>query len=280
MAARNPLSLCTMLRTSGSRIVNPKGKTVILNGAAIGGMLNIENFITGYAGHEYEHRAQMASVPALFASLGLNAIRIPFNYRHFIDDLDPGVFKAEGLKWLDQCVEICGRHNVYVILDLHAAPGGQNQDWHCDSGIARAGFWDFKDRQDRAIRLWEVITSRYAGNPVVAGYNPLNEPSDPTLDTKGRPGTRLLAWYAGVEKAIRAVDAEHMLFLDENTYSMDFTAFEDSPPLPNTVYSIHDYSKLGFPEIEQYMGTDAQKQQVRASFERKVAFMRRAGVPD
>ncbi|KAL4947756.1 glycoside hydrolase superfamily [Aspergillus filifer] len=290
-----------MLRTSGSRVVSPAGETVILRGAAIGGMLNMENFITGYAGHEHEHRAQMASIlgkekaqfffdrllhhfftdsdAALFASLGLNAIRIPFNYRHFMDDLDPDTFKPEGFKWLDRCVEICGRHNIYAILDLHSAPGGQNQDWHCDSGIARARFWDFKDHQDRAIRLWEVIASRYAGNPVVAGYNPLNEPADPTLDDNGRPGARLLAWYARVEKAIRAVDAEHMLFLDGNTYSMDFTAFQDTPPLPNTVYSIHDYSKFGFPGLEQYAGTDAQKQQLRASFERKVAFMRRANVP-
>ncbi|KAL4959627.1 glycoside hydrolase family 5 protein [Aspergillus stella-maris] len=247
----------------------------------------MENFITGYAGHEHEHRAQMASVlgkekahdAALFASLGLNAIRIPFSYRHFIDDLDPDTFKPEGFKWLDRCVEICGRHDIYAIIDLHSAPGGQNQDWHCDSGISRASFWDFKDHQDRAIRLWEVIASRYAGNLVVAGYNPLNEPADPTLDDEGRPSARLLVWYARVEKAIRAVDAEHMLFLDGNTYSMDFTAFEGTLPLPNAVYSIHDYSKFRFPGMEQYVGTESQKQQLRASFERKVAFMRKVNVP-
>ncbi|KAL2828187.1 putative cellulase [Aspergillus cavernicola] len=292
---------CTMLRTSGSKIVNEAGEKVILKGAAIGGMLNMENFITGYSGHEHEHRAQMAAVlgekkakfffdrllhhfftdddAALFVSLGLNCIRIPFNYRHFIDDLDPDSFKPEGFAWLDRCIDLCRQHNIYVILDLHAVPGGQNQDWHCDSGISRAAFWDFKDHQDRALGLWEVLASRYAGNPVVAGYNPLNEPADPTLDAAGRPGARLLAWYARAEKVIRSVDAEHILFLDGNTYAMDFTAFEDIPPLPNTVYSIHDYSKFGFPGMEQYTGTEAQKQQLHASFERKVKFMRKAGVP-
>ncbi|KAL4791734.1 glycoside hydrolase superfamily [Aspergillus venezuelensis] len=241
-----------MLRTSGSRVINPAGETIILKGVAIGGMLNMEDFITGYAGHEHEHREQMASV------LGEEKAQFFFDtlLHHFFTDSDAALFA---------CVEICGRHNIYAILDLHSAPGGQNQDWHCDSGIARASFWDFKDHQGRAIRLWEVIASRYAGNFVVAGYNPLNEPADPTLDDKGRPGARLLAWYARVEKAIRAVDAEHMLFLDGNTYSMDFTAFEDTPPLPNTVSSIHDYSKFGFPGMEH--------------FERKVAFMRRANVP-
>ncbi|KAL4866442.1 glycoside hydrolase superfamily [Aspergillus spectabilis] len=296
-----PLPPCTMLQTSGTKVTNSAGETVILKGAAIGGMLNMENFITGYAGHEHEHRAQMASVlgaekaqfffdrflhhffieadAALFASLALNCIRIPFNYRHFIDDLNPNVFKPEGFAWLDRCIEICSRYNIYVILDLHAVPGGQNQDWHSDSGLARATFWDFKDYQDRAIRLWEVLSSRYAGNPVVAGYNPLNEPADPTPDSAGRPGARLVAWYARAERAIRAVDKEHIPFLDGNTYSMDFTAFEGTPPLPNSVYSIHDYSLHGFPGQEQYTGTEAQKQKLRASFERKVQFMKRAGVP-
>ncbi|KAL4787608.1 glycoside hydrolase superfamily [Aspergillus varians] len=301
MASTTPLPPCTMLRTSGTSIINAAGEKVILKGAAIGGMLNMENFVTGFSGHEHEYRAQMASVlgeekakfffdrlihhfftpsdAALFAALGLNCIRIPFNYRHFIDDLNPDVFKPEGFALLDRVIAICGEHNIYVVLDLHSAPGGQNQDWHCDSGITRAAFWDFKDHQDRVIRLWEVLASRYAGNPVVAGYNPLNEPADPTLSARGRPGARLLAWYARVEKVIRSVDAEHMLFLDGNTYSMDFTVFEDTPPLPNTVYSIHDYSKFGFPGMEQYVGTAAQKEQLRATFERKVQFMRKAGVP-
>jgi aryl-phospho-beta-D-glucosidase BglC (GH1 family) len=290
-----------MLRTSGSKIVDPSGKNVILKGAAIGGMLNMENFITGYAGHEHEHRAQMASVlgeqraqyffdrllhhfftdadAALFASFGLNCIRIPFNYRHFIDDLNPSEIKPEGFALLDRCIEICGRHNIYVILDLHAVPGGQNQDWHSDSGLARATFWEFKDHQDRAIQLWEALAARYAGNPVVAGYNPLNEPADPTLDAKGNHGARLVAWYDRAEKAIRSVDPDHMLFLDGNTYAMDFRAFEDTPPLPNTVYSIHDYSWYGFPGMEQYTGTEAQKEQLRRGFERKITFMRAAGVP-
>lgn len=53
---------CTMLHTSGSQIVNQSGEPVVLKGAALGGMLNMENFITGYSGHEHEHRAQMTEV--------------------------------------------------------------------------------------------------------------------------------------------------------------------------------------------------------------------------
>lgn len=285
---------CTMLHVSGTHIVNQAGEQVILKGAGLGGMLNMENFITGYSGHEHEHRAALTEVlgkdkadfyfsrlihhffteadAELFASLGLNCLRVPFNYRHFMDDDRPSVIKDSGFALLDRIVDICAKYNIYVVLDLHAVPGGQNQDWHSDSGLSRALFWEFRDFQDRAVQLWEAIAKHYAGNPVIAGYNPLNEPADPEH-------TRLVAWYGRVEKAIRAVDPDHMLFLDGNTYAMDFSAFAADRPLPNTVYSCHDYSMLGFPLPEQYESTDEQKGKLRAAFDRKVSFMRDAGVP-
>ncbi|KAK3309291.1 glucan 1,3-beta-glucosidase [Chaetomium strumarium] len=284
----------TMLRASGTDIVNAAGDKVILKGAGLGGMLNMENFITGYSGHEHEHRVALAEVlgkekaafffdrlihhfftdadAALFVSLGLNCLRVPFNYRHFMDDDNPNVIKPEGFALLNRVVDICGRHGIYVVLDLHAVPGGQNQDWHSDSGLSRALFWEFRDFQDRAVQLWRAIAAHYAGNPVVAGYNPLNEPADPQH-------ARLVAWYERVERAIRAVDPDHMLFLDGNTYAMDFSAFDPARALPNAVYSCHDYARLGFPGGEQYDGSDAQRLHLRASFARKVAFMRAAGVP-
>ncbi|GJC89755.1 beta-xylosidase [Colletotrichum liriopes] len=284
----------TLLRVSGTKIVDRNGTEVLLKGAGIGGMLNMENFITGYAGHEHEHQAALTEVlgkekadfffsrlihhffteadAALYASIGLNCLRIPFNYRHFMDDDNPSVIKESGFELLDRIVNICAQYNIYVILDLHAVPGGQNQDWHSDSGISRALFWEFKDFQDRAIQLWEALARHYAGNKVIAGYNPLNEPADPEH-------TRLIAWYERAEKAIRAIDPDHILFLDGNTYAMDFSAFSPEKTLPNSVYSCHDYSMMGFPLPEQYEGTEEQKQKLRHSLKRKVEFMQQAGVP-
>ncbi|KAI3528269.1 glucan 1,3-beta-glucosidase [Colletotrichum filicis] len=105
----------TMLRVKGTKIVDENDNEVILKGAGLGGMLNMENFITGYAGHEHEHRVALEEVlgkekadfffnrlihhffteadAALYAQLGLNCLRIPFNYRHFQDDDNPSVIK-------------------------------------------------------------------------------------------------------------------------------------------------------------------------------------------
>jgi aryl-phospho-beta-D-glucosidase BglC (GH1 family) len=99
-----------------------------------------------------------------FAEQEMNCIRIPFNYRHFEDDLNPGVIKAAGFRMLDRIVERCAAENLYVVLDLHAVPGGQNQDWHSDSGVHKALFWQFMDFQNRMINLWKAIALHYKGN--------------------------------------------------------------------------------------------------------------------
>lgn len=117
-----------ILRTQGTEVVGEDGKPVILRGAALGGWMNMENFITGYPGHESEHRAAMKKVlgqenyefffdkwleyfftdadAVFFASLGLNALRLPFNYRHFEDDMNPRVLKKEGFKHLDRVIDL------------------------------------------------------------------------------------------------------------------------------------------------------------------------------
>ncbi|KAK9769389.1 putative Glycoside hydrolase family 5 protein [Seiridium cardinale] len=229
---------------AGTDIIDRDGEKVILKGAGLGGHMNMENSITGYPGHEHEHRKAMLKVlgpekykfffdrfldyfftdadAEFFASLGLNCIRVPFNYRHFEDDMDP---------------RRCAKCNLYVILDLHSAPGGQNQDWHSDSGINKAFFWEFKDFLDRAIDLWVELAKRYRGNPFIAGYNPPNEPADP-----------------------------------EHTRLVDL-------PLPNCVYACHDYAIMGFPVPEQYEGTAEQKAELRSQFDRKAAYMKERNVP-
>jgi len=131
-------------------------------------------------------------------------------------------------------------------------------------------FWDFKDFQDRIINLWVDIAEHYKHNTWVAGYNPMNEPADPSH-------VGLQVFYARVEKAIREVDPDHILYLDGNTYAMDFSAFETV--LPNTVYAIHDYSNMGFPAGNPYTGTDEQKEILQRQFERKVEFMNKHKVP-
>jgi len=57
------------------------------------------------------------------------------------------------------------------------------------------------------VWLWEQLAAHYRDNTWVAGYNPMNEPTDCVHE-------RLQAFYVRIEKAIRAVDPHHILFLE------------------------------------------------------------------
>src|SRR5690606_34592368 len=87
------------------------------------------------------------------------------------------------------------------------------------------------------------IAERYRGNPWVAGYNLMNEPADPS-------GTAVARVYDELIAAVREVDPDHIIFLDGNTYSTDFSMFE--VPEPNTVYTLHDYVAAGLGRSPHY----------------------------
>jgi endoglucanase len=287
-----------VLSVRDGKIIDGSGNPVILRGYNIGGWMNMENFLTGYPGTESQHRRVLRKVlgtelyDAFFdrfmtvffgdadagylASLGLNSIRIPFNYRHFEDDAKPFELAESGFALLDRAITCCQRHSLYAVLDFHALPGSQNQHWHSDNGTHKAGFWVYKHFQDRVVGLWEALAARYRGNATVAGYNIMNEPADPD-------GDKIKPFYDRVVEAVRHVDPDHIIFLDGNRYSTDFSAFENLPVYPNTVYSTHDYALPGFvyggpyPGVTQ--GVYVDRDMVEETFLRRTEFMRGTGTP-
>lgn len=247
------------LKVSSDQIINEKGDTVYLRGFGLGGMLHMENFIDGYPANEETMREGLLEVlggekynlffnnffesyftepdAEYIHSLGLNLLRIPINYHLFEDDLNPGVIKEGAFKHLDRVIELCAKHQIYTIIDLHAFPGFQNQHWHSDNPTHKALFWKHKDFQDRALHLWEVIAEHYKDQPWVAGYDLMNEPADPT-------GKKVFPYYKRLRDAIRKIDPKHILFLEGNTYATDFDMFKEV--WDNVVYTNHDYAVPGF----------------------------------
>ncbi|KAG6828875.1 Endo-1,4-beta-xylanase 5 [Tricholoma furcatifolium] len=280
----------SLLKVSGTKIVDEQGNETVLRGAGLGGWMNMENFISGYPGCEHQIRDALAEAigeekseyffdkfleyfftdadAQFFKSLGLNCIRLPFNYHHFEDDMNPRVLKESGFKHLDRVINLCAAHGIYTILDLHTAPGGQNTDWHSDHGSHIANFYNHKDFLDRAVWLWEQLAAHYKGNKWIAGYNPLNEPTDPKH-------TRVIDFYHRVHKAIRAVDPDHIIFFDGNTFASDFSHFGNAhEQWANTAYSIHDYSSYGFPAASAlYSSTDEERRRLKRSYEKKREWM-------
>jgi hypothetical protein len=276
--------------------VGGDGETVVLRGMGLGGWMNMENFITGYPATESLQRDALRAAlgeegyrryfdrfldaffgdadAAFLSSLGLNAVRVPFNYRHFEDDDRPFELKEEGFRLLDRVIDRCARHGIFTILDLHALPGFQNQHWHSDNPTHWSFFWAHRHFQDRVVHLWEALAARYRDNPWVAGYNPINEPGDAT-------GKVLGAFYDRLHGAIRAVDPGTVLFLDGNRYSTDFGIFAE--PYANTVYTAHDYALSGFIDGGEYPGLSRgqyiDRTEVEKQFLNRTDYMRQTGTP-
>jgi len=288
--------MAEVLQVRGSELVTPDGEAVCLRGVGLGGWMNMENFITGFPGTETAVREELARTlgperaellldrfleaffgpadAAHLASLGLNLVRLPVNYRHLEDDMRPCAPREEGFRHLDLVIDACAREGIYTIIDLHALPGGQSQEWHADNGSHEALFWRHRHFQDRAVNLWRAIAHRYRGHPWVAGYNPINEPSHPDE-------SRIMAVYERLVTAIREVDPEHVVFLEGNRYSQDFGMFGE--PWPNVVYTMHDYALPGHVDGGPYPGVSRGEYVDRDALERtflgRTRYMRDTGTP-
>lgn len=290
-----------LLHTDGAHLVDAAGRRVILRGVGLGGWLNMENFITGYPGTETLMREAVGEVLGaeraelffdrlltnlfaeadadLLVELGVNCVRLPFNYRRFTSDERPDVVDPAGFRHLDRAVRLCAARGIYTVLDLHALPGAQNQHWHSDNPTHVAAFWRHRVFQDQAVLLWEALAEHYRDEPYVAGYNLINEPADPTGRVIGPFYDRLVA-------AVRAVDPRHILFLDGNTYATDFSFFPEplaGTAYDNVVFACHDYALAGMSYGGRYPGKTqgvwVDRAHLERTFEKRSAYQRRTGTP-
>ncbi len=192
---------------------------------------------------------------------GMNVVRVPLNWLDFMTG--DGAPKDSGWSRLDWLVSECGQRGIYVILDLHAAPGGASpwaSSGHAgDDGTGQNpnGFWTDPAFRKRAEAFWTRVAGHYRGNPVIAGYDVLNEPVC-RFDERPKPGERISA--AGLQKsavldalyrAVRRADPDHIVFMPAFTTSPAAPGEQPSgfdgitPPefhgWTNIVYQTHHY---------------------------------------
>jgi endoglucanase len=252
---------CQFVRCQGKQIVDADGKNLLLRGIGLGGwlvpeayMLQMPGFgspkdirskiesVLGTTDTDEFYRRYTAHFVAeqdirLIASWGFNSIRLPFNYRMLSPENQPGVYLEAGFQVIDSLVVWCHRHHLYVILDLHCAPGGQNSGNISDSdGTAR--LWTEPANQDRTIELWRVLAQRYKDNTTIIGYDLLNEPVMPS----GTTNLDLRNFYMRLCTAVRNVDPNHILFIEGGQWATNFQSL--TPPVlfgTNIVYAFHKY---------------------------------------
>jgi aryl-phospho-beta-D-glucosidase BglC (GH1 family) len=221
------------LKTNGMDIRKKKGsgRTVHLRGTNAGGWLIQESWMNPTTAHD--HKTMMTTLKNRFgasvrdelirlyedhywttkdfdniAEMGMSVIRVPFTYMNLVDD--NGNLKSNTWEQLDWFVDNARQRGIYVILDMHGAFGSQNGMDH--SGEINDGnqLYSSKENREKTLWLWEQIARHYNGNPVVAGYDILNEPGVKAAAT----GPMQWDFYDELYKRIRSVDSDHIIIME------------------------------------------------------------------
>ena len=246
-----------------------QGDVVTLRGVNLGGYLLIEKWMTGLGDadlptieDDWTLRSVLAGrfgeastrqllsayqdaylQPEDFNRLlehGVNFVRLPIFYRNLQDDAGNWILDGQGnidFGKLDWVVEQCAARGLYVLLDLHGAPGGQSLEFH----TGRAGFNKLFEQSPegatyraRTIDLWETLAEHYRDHPWVLGYDLVNEPF-------GAPSNDILwSFYDQLYQAVRAVDPNHLIVL-EGTGDWDTLPIPASRGWENVLYQFHYY---------------------------------------
>lgn len=171
-------------------------------------------------------------------SLGLNHVRIPFNYRLFVTDYPYYELKGIGYELIDSVINWCKEENLYVILDMHCAPGGQTGD-NIDDSFGYPFLFDSQKAQELTAAIWKQIAENYKDEKIVIGYDLLNEPIAHYFDVE-RLKPLLEPIYKKITSAIREVDTNHIIFLGGAIWDSDFSIFSQ-PFDSKLVYTFHKY---------------------------------------
>lgn len=265
------------LKTNGQTIKdrNGSGKEVFLRGINLGSLFLIEPWLLGidhmdrpaiedewslrsaldarfgpskrqlFLDRFYETFVQDFDLDYL-KDLGVTVVRLPINYL-LIQNEDGSWVKDRSGKIdfgrIDAVVRKFSQRGIYVLLDLHGAPGAQSPERHSgrkdfDKLFSRSP--EGESYRQRTVEIWKAIALHYKNNPAIAGYDLINEPKEP-LDDLSR--NALWDLYDRIYKAIRSVDPDHIVMM-EGAWGWVSLPDPAARGWKNVVYQFHVYDVL------------------------------------
>ncbi|MBO9730114.1 MAG: cellulase family glycosylhydrolase [Chitinophaga sp.] len=268
------------LKTKGTIIVNDQNEKVILRGMGLGGWMLQEGYMfrLGNIGQQYKIRAKIqelvgperteafyeawlnnhttkADIDSL-AAWGFNSVRLPMHFNLYTLPVasEPvagqNTWLEKGFVLTDSLLQWCKANHLYLILDLHATPGGQGNDLPIsDRHPEQPSLWESEANRYKTIALWRKLAERYANEPWIGGYDIINEPNwgfEDTADTRGMKEAKnipLKQLMQDITKAIREVDKKHIIIIEGNGFGNNYNgilpAWDD-----NMVLSFHKYGNF------------------------------------
>jgi len=251
---------------SGPDLLTPDGEKFFIQGINLGNWLNPEGYMfrfsrtssarlidqafkemvgpdfTNWFWREFKDKYITREDIRYIKSTGMNTIRIPFHYKLFTDEDYMGLpANQDGFARIDSLVEWCRESEIYLIFDMHDAPGGQTGD-NIDDSYGYPWLFVSEESQDLFIDIWKRIAEHYSNEPVVLGYDLLNEPIATYFEedfTILNP--QLEPLYMKAVKAIREVDKNHIVLLGGAQWNGNFKVFTDSKLDDKIMYTCHRY---------------------------------------
>ena len=255
------------LRTDGQKIVNEKGENILLRGIGLGGWMLQEPYmfqLSDVAGTQTEIKLRIAAligqkscdefyirylnnmitekdIDAL-KKWGFNSVRLPMHYNLFTLPIEKepvagqNTWLETGFNLTDNLLSWCKKNKMYLILDLHATPGGQGNDRPiADIDTLKPRLWESDANQKKTFALWKKLAERYKDEEWIGGYDLINETN---YKLEGNESLKKL--FFAITKEIRLVDRKHIIFIEGNQFANDFTGL--TPPWDkNMAYSFHKY---------------------------------------
>ena len=251
------------MTVSGSQFIAPDGNPVILKGTNLGNWLLPEGYMFKFGKTnaawmideafnqlvgpaetdafwlEYLDNYITEDDIAYLKSIGVNHVRVPFNYRLFTGEHYMGS-QNHGFTYLDRVIEWGEKHEVWILLDMHAAPGGQTGD-NIDDSYGYPFLFVDEASQDQIVEIWTRIAEHYKDNPTVIGYDLLNEPIAHYFEEDyDILNSALEPLYKRITTAIRTVDTNHIIVLGGAQWNTNFSVFSE-PFDDKLAYEFHKY---------------------------------------
>ena len=267
------------VHVEGTNLIQPNGERLFIVGTNLGNWLNPEGYMFGFSKtnsawmidllfkeavgpdeaasfwREFKDNYITQADIDYIKSTGANTIRLPFNYKLFTNEDYMGLtHQQDGFKRIDQVVDWCRKAGLYLILDMHDCPGSQTGD-NIDDGYGYPWLFESEPSQQLFCNIWQSIARRYAKEPVIIGYELMNEPIAHYFENKDELNQKLEPLYKRAVKAIRQVDRNHVILLGGARWNSDFFMFNDWKFDDNIMYTCHRYGGPATAEaISDYIG--------------------------
>lgn len=260
-----PVKQAGFISIKGPDLIKPNGEKLFIRGTNLGNWLNPEGYM-----FKFEKTSSVRFINEAFCQLagpdftaefwksfkdnyitkedirfikqtGCNTIRVPFHYKLFTNEDYMGLTaNQDGFDRIDTLVSWCSKEGLYIILDMHDAPGGQTGD-NIDDSYGYPWLFESEVSQKLYCDVWRKIADHYKNEPVILGYELFNEPLAPHFENMDELNLKLEPVYKMGVASIREVDKNHIVLLGGAQWNENFKPFKDAKFDDKIMYTCHRY---------------------------------------